>query len=996
MKLNLKPLAVAVALATPFSFTTPVVIAQGADQIEELVVVGSRREARSAADTIAPVDVISGSDFAAQATSDISDLLRIAVPSFNVNTQPISDAATIVRPANLRGLSPDNTLVLLNGKRRHRASVISFLGGGISDGAHGPDIGVFPSIGLKQVEVLRDGASSQYGSDAIAGVINFVLKDDREGGSIDIKWGSTYEGDGDNFRLAGNIGLPLGNDGFVNISAEFIEVDDTIRSVQRTDAAALIAAGNTAVSDISVNTITTEFAQIWGQPNVNDDYKIFVNSGYQINDNLEVYAFANYAERQVEGGFFFRNPTNRGGVFNGPLVRIDGTSIDGVSVDSFGGLFEPDVDDTDAVQASMNSLAALRAELDLADDAELTQALLAQNNIFDSVSVGDLAHTGNCPAGIPLTQAGGLIPDPAILASVETDDNCFSFVELFPGGFVPRFGGDTEDAAIVFGARGDLDVGDGLGYDISYSYGNNRTEFFINNTVNASLGQVQPLGVDGITSFNPGAYEQTDNNFNLDLNYSIPIISFASDLSIAGGFEYRSEEFTITEGDTASRARGILTLPTAMAVAEGLLPPDADTSTFTTGQGFASSSNGFGGFILPGTPGPQIDSASFEQTNIALYLDLEADVTDNLSMQLAGRYEDFNTFGSTFDWKVGALYKVSDNFRYRLTYSTGFHAPTTGQANVVNVSTVFVGGVLEDQGTIPLTSGAGQFVNQQRLSRGEAIFTLNPEESKSLTVGAAFEYSGWNFTVDVFSIQVEGRIATSPQIDFTDELNAFAAANGVTLANDLTTSRRLIILDGVTGTDSFGNPFIFNAADFAGSEDLTTFTVFTNNFDTTTQGLDLVANYPFSLAGGDSNIAIAVNYTNTTVTNRGIFEDLGDLRVRSLQENIPQWKGNVNLTNSNGDWRWLLRANFHGEYFEDHLGNNGFPVDLGGEITFDIEVGYEISEGFELIAGAANVTNNFPDELPADIAGVAGARFPSTAPFGFNGGQYYFQARYSF
>jgi len=163
-----------------------------------IITVGTRRKnARSAADVIAPVDVIPASELLNQAPNDIADALRIAVPSFNVNTQPISDAATIVRPANLRGLSPDNTLVLLNGKRRHRASVISFLGGGIADGAHGPDISVFPSLALKNVQVLRDGASSQYGSDAIAGVINFELKDAAEGGVVEARYGQTYEGDGE-------------------------------------------------------------------------------------------------------------------------------------------------------------------------------------------------------------------------------------------------------------------------------------------------------------------------------------------------------------------------------------------------------------------------------------------------------------------------------------------------------------------------------------------------------------------------------------------------------------------------------------------------------------------------------------------------------------------------------------------------------------------------------------------------------------------------------
>jgi outer membrane receptor protein involved in Fe transport len=136
---------------------------------------------RSAADSPVPVDVIGGEEFRQNSSSDVQDMLRTNVPSFDVNTQPISDVATIVRPANMRGLSPDNVLVLVNGKRRHRGSIISFLGGGISDGAQGVDISAIPSLALKQVEVLRDGASSQYGSDAIAGVLNFMLRDNDEG-----------------------------------------------------------------------------------------------------------------------------------------------------------------------------------------------------------------------------------------------------------------------------------------------------------------------------------------------------------------------------------------------------------------------------------------------------------------------------------------------------------------------------------------------------------------------------------------------------------------------------------------------------------------------------------------------------------------------------------------------------------------------------------------------------------------------------------------------
>ena len=180
-------------------------------------------EARSVIDSTVPVDVLSSAEFENQGDTDLSNLLRNVVPSYNVNTQPISDAATIVRPANLRGLAPDHTLVLVNGKRRHRAAVIYWLGNGVADGAQGPDISVIPSIALEQVEVLRDGAAAQYGSDAIAGVINFILNDADQRRDVEARYGGYYEGDGDTYAISGNIGLPLTENGFANFSFEYGE-----------------------------------------------------------------------------------------------------------------------------------------------------------------------------------------------------------------------------------------------------------------------------------------------------------------------------------------------------------------------------------------------------------------------------------------------------------------------------------------------------------------------------------------------------------------------------------------------------------------------------------------------------------------------------------------------------------------------------------------------------------------------------------------------------
>lgn len=891
--------AIAVALAALSGGAVPS-FAQTDEAIEEIVTIGSRRQARSAADTIAPVDVIAADDILDQASNDISDLIRTVVPSYQVNTQPISDAATIVRPANLRGLSPDNTLVLLNGKRRHRAAVITFLGGGIADGSHGPDIGVFPALGLKQVEVLRDGASSQYGADAIAGVMNFTLRDDREGGTVEVKYGSTYEGDGDSLKIGANMGFPLGDEGFFNVTGEFSETDGTFRSVQRGDAAALIAAGNTAVASQAVNTITDEVVQYWGAPEVNDDIKLFFNSAFQISENTEGYAFGNYAERSVEGGFFFRNPTNRGGVFAGPTVDpVTGAPLDGG---------------------------------------------------VPSVLVGDLSLNtiGDCPAGIPLTEAGGLIPNPAVLASVTADPNCFSFVELFPGGFTPRFGADTQDQSFVVGIRGELN--NGIGYDISYSYGENEADFFIRNTINASLGPNTP------TSFDPGTYTQTDNNFNIDLTYSMPVEGFASDLSIAGGFEYREEEFDIQAGDPASFAIGPLAL-------------GDPNSAFPTGQGFSSSSNGFGGFTR---------STNDKQDNIALYIDLEADVTDNLTLQGAVRYEDFNTFGDTTNFKLGALYRASDSTVFRSTYSTGFHAPTTGQANVTNVTTQAVGGVLVDQGTLPLSSAAGQFVNDQLGGR----FTLGPEDATNFSIGAGFEVGPVSVTVDYFNIDVEDRIAITDQQDFIGLLGNVAAAGGVALPAGAQTSQIL---------NALNTAGLINAADFAGSEDLVSFGFFANDFDTSTEGIDLVANWPFDLGSGSSNLSLALNYTDTEVTRRG---NLGDTRAKVLEENLPNLKGNIMWRHSQDNWRALGRINFHDSYFEAHLDDGTLPIDASGEITFDVEFGYTHGENLDFIFGVQNLFDSFPDENP--WAGIVGSRYPATAPFGFAGGQYYLRAKYTY
>ena len=217
--------------------------------VEDVVVVGSRAQPRSVTESTVPIDVVRAAEVVRQGGANLADQLRVLLPSFHVNPQDDGGLAAVVRPASLRGLAPDHTLVLVNGKRRHRGAVISWLGNGVADGAQGPDISTIPGLALRQIEVLRDGAAAKYGSDAIAGVLNFLLRDDRSGGRVEVRSQTHGAGDGRQYAVAANAGLPLGGTGFANLSLEYGNTASTDRSVQRADAARLVAAGNRDVGD---------------------------------------------------------------------------------------------------------------------------------------------------------------------------------------------------------------------------------------------------------------------------------------------------------------------------------------------------------------------------------------------------------------------------------------------------------------------------------------------------------------------------------------------------------------------------------------------------------------------------------------------------------------------------------------------------------------------------------------------------------------------------
>lgn len=828
---------------------------QNADaMVEKIAVVGSRVAPRSIGDSAVPVDIISADEFKSQGSTDITTMMQAAVPSFNVNDQPINDASTLVRPANLRGLAPDHTLILVNGKRRHRSAVITFLGGQISDGAQGPDISTIPSVALKQVEVLRDGAAAQYGSDAIAGVINFALKDDSEGGSLEFNTGQYFEGDGDATQIAGNIGLPFTERGFANFSVEYRESDPTSRSVQRDDAAALIAAGNTFVADP---------AQVWGSPEIKSDLKFFANLGLELSDSSEAYLFGNFAKREVEGGFYFRNPHNRGGVNDG------GTNDAG------------------------------------------EQLLL----------VGDLTGdmSGNCPTDIAV--GANVLTNQRYLDEVANNPDCFAFNELLPGGFTPKFGGIVTDASLAVGTKGELD--NGMTYDVSSYYGSNEIEYAISNTINPSLGPDTPR------DFKPGTYIQEEASFNIDLSQEISV-DFAESLYVSGGFEYRYESFEAIAGDPQSYEVGPL-----------------------ASQGFGIGSNGFPGL-----------AARFQGKNsrnsMGLYLDSEAYITDDFMIGAAIRYEDFTDFGNTTKGKISARYQMSDTLAVRGAIATGFKAPTIGQSNVRNVTTAFSPAGLVDRATLPPSDPIA-------IQKGAT--PLQPEESTSYSFGIVGEFDNGLFvTVDYFNIEVEDRISTTSGIQLTDA--------------DITA----LLAQGVTDASSFSEVSFF-----------------TNDFATSTQGIDVVANYSAEMLGGETLFSLAANWTDTEVDDVKTFnvggeqvQNISATRIRMIEDNLPEYRYSLTANHTNGDLRALVRLNYFGEVFEDHI-DAGLPIEeVSAEYTVDVELGYNVTEALTLTVGARNAFDNTPDENTLYDTEVAGSQYPTTSPIGINGGFYYLKGVYTF
>lgn len=532
-------------------------------------------------------------------------------------------------------------------------------------------------------------------------------------------------------------------------------------------------------------------AQNYGQPSIDGELKIFVNSAFEISDQIEAYAFGNYANRDVSTEFFWRNPNRFSDVYTQGSKRL---------------------------------------VLDLTAD-----------------------NSGNCPTA---TSASAISPpnrffptqeeydaDLIILTALAADANCWSVNELYPAGYRPTYGAEIDDWGSVFGLR--VETKNGYYYDLSASYGTNEVKYAIGNTLNPSLGPGSP------TSFRPGDSVQSEFNLNLDVTWTQEFAALYSPLNIAAGLEWRKERFESVAGDRNSWLVGEF-----------------------HSQGASIGSNGY-----PGTPPQQ--AGNWDRSNSAFYLDFEANISEKLLMGLAVRYEDFDDFGSTSNFKGIFRYDFNEIFALRASIGTGFKAPTPGQSNVTRTTTSSFNNELLQGGQIPPTNVIAMYYG------GEA---LTPEEADNLSIGfSLLPLENLVLTLDYFKIDVTDRISIGARQSLTGDDVAELVGLGVPGASD------------------------FSFVEFFG-----------NSSDTSTEGIDLVLTYDIEWPQfGNTEISLAWNQTKTRVD---FSENPSRRFIVRLQER-PENRGILTISHNWQNFRVQVRASYYDDWVDAKFNGDDYsPV----------------------------------------------------------------------
>lgn len=416
---------------------------------DNIVVTGTRSTDRTALETAVPVDVFSVEELTNSGRVELNQILSATVPSFNFNQTAINDGTDIIRPATLRGLSPDQTLVLLNSKRRHSTALVN-INGSAGRGSAAVDLNSIPTSAIGSVQVLRDGASAQYGSDAIAGVINVLLREASEGAELNVRYGGhvTNPGafdrsitDGGTLTIGGWAGFSLTENGFATISFEYSDREPTNRAGPDPRGQYIVA---NPVFDAVAGTVTGDvdprnntFNRVnhrYGNGNA-ENLSIFLNSGIELNEDWEVYLSGGYQDRNADSAGFYRRSSDSA---PSPLgTRSTPRNLTEIYPDGFLPLIVGDVTDFSVSGGLRGNLAGWSSDLSVTYGSnELDYTI---SNTLNA-SLGPTSPTEFDAGALKFTQL-----------SVNADVTR-TFEDLAPGTLTVTFGGEYRDEGYVITA----------------------------------------------------------------------------------------------------------------------------------------------------------------------------------------------------------------------------------------------------------------------------------------------------------------------------------------------------------------------------------------------------------------------------------------------------------------------------------------------------------------------------------------------------------------
>lgn len=870
-------------------------------ELEEVVVLGSRSRPRTITESPVPVDVFKVEETSlVMPQSNINQMLNAIAPSFTSTVQTAADGTDHIDPAQLRGMGPDQVLVLLNGKRRHTTALVN-VNGSPGKGTVGTDLNAIPSFALDHIEILRDGASAQYGSDAISGVMDLELREDL-GFSGRINFGGnltsaakdhTKNWDGSSLQAAVNYGAKLGKKGgFINATLSFHHRQPTSRAGMRDGEIynAFNAIQNRALEqgeDLNANFSNIKLVQGTAATNLVHKIQQYTQ---------EVDYFSNAMSNKIQGA----------------------TSISELQSVLGADVTPHELEHRHKERRDFNMRVG---QSELTNTQLFINAEIPLNEDWKFYTFGGYSYRDG--------KSGGFYRLP------NASNN---YTSLYPDGYLPNIKTHIQDFSIAAGIKGKLGK---WNLDLSNTFGENRFDYIITNSINMSLRSNSP------SRFKAGGPQFWENTINIDLNRNFAIFK---NFNLAFGAEQRHENFTLHAGEPQS----FLSYDIDGNPIESDIP-DHEKPTDFFGNILAGGSQVYGGFRADNAVDKARDSYS-------AYADAAIDFTSSLLLDAAVRYEHYSDFGSTINFKLATRVKLTDNFNWRGAASTGFRAPSIHQIYFNQSSTYYVDGQIMKVGT---------FSNDSKIANLVGIPDLKEEKSVSLSTGFTYKIpaADLTFTLDGYFIKVKDRIQLTGRFEPTDSDHPSSAQQAL--------------------NEAFTNAGVEGAQFFA------------NAIDTETKGLDLVISHHYNNPTGhfslNNDFALDLNQTRKVgnihssdlLHKAGLDQTYFDESARILlEEAVPRIKATLSHRASLHKFNFYLRNTLYGEVTDYNIlpnTDNGHQT-LSSKVITDLSFAYRFTAPLSLTIGANNLFDLYPTKNTESLS--YGDQFiynRAASQFGLNG-----------